>query len=427
MKTPRRWRCLAPIVFASLSAALLRASEPGPAASATNELGADLFHQLAAEHPGQNLLFSPFSIQSALALAYSGAAGETKAEMARVLHFPPDDAALPTSFGALRAALEETADKSVKRAADIAQYGHGTVEVVEWHLANRLFGQPGYPFRNSFLTLLRDGYQAPLEQLDFRANAESARTKINSWVEEQTKRKIRDLIPAGGVNARTRLVLVNALYLKAPWQNDFSIRATKPRPFALPENGAVDVPTMVQTKYLGYEKRDGFTALTLPYLDGDLQFLILLPDKPDGADALGRKLTAALLTDCARIPAEEIVLYLPKFRLKGMTLPLAKMLQTLGMKGAFDQPTGSANFDRIAPRRSDDYLALTDVFHQAFLALDEHGTEASAATAVTMMAFAATIQRRPPPEVHVDHPFLFAIQHRESGACLFLGRVSDPR
>ncbi len=427
MKTPRHWRCLAPIVFASLSAALLRASEPGPAASATNALGADLFHQLAAERPGQNLLFSPFSIQSALALAYSGAAGETKVEMTRALHFPPDDTALPTSFGALRAALKETADKSVKRAADIAQHQRGSLEVIEWHLANRLFGQPGYPFRDSFLTLLRDGYQAPLEELDFRAHAESARTKINSWVEEQTKTKIRDLIPADGVNAATRLVLVNALYLKAPWQNDFFVSGTKPRPFAVPDHGSVDVATMLQAKYLGYEKRDGFIALTLPYLGGDLQFLILLPDEPDGADALGRKLTAALLADCAKIHAEEIVLYLPKFRLKGQTLPLAKMLQTLGMKSAFDQPTGSANFDRIAPRRPNDYLALSGVFHQAFLALDEHGTEASAATAVTMITLGAAIQRRPPPEIHVDHPFLFAIQHRESGACLFLGRVSDPR
>jgi serpin B len=218
---------------------------------------------------------------------------------------------------------------------------------------------------------------------------------------------------------------VNALYLKAPWQRDFFPGATKSLPFFIPDHDPVDVATMSQSEWMGYAKRDGFTAVTLSYVGGDLQFLILLPDQRNGAEAPGRKLTSKLLGECAKLPEQEVVIYLPKFRLVGQTLSLAKMLQALGMKNAFDQPAGSANFDRIAPRHSDEYLALANVFHQAYLAVDERGTEASAATTVTLVSFGMTLKK--PPEIHVDHPFLFAIQHRESGACLFLGRVSDPR
>jgi serpin B len=180
--------------FALLPTAALLAGEFEPAASATNQLGLDLYQQFAIDRPGQNLLLSPFSIQSALALAYSGADGTTRTEMTRVLHFPMQDTLLQSSFGALYAALNETAKKSVLHAVEIKTEEKGSVEIIEWHLANRIFGQTGCPFRDSFLALMRDGYRAPLEQLDFRGDAELSRTKINDWVEEQTKTKIHELI-----------------------------------------------------------------------------------------------------------------------------------------------------------------------------------------------------------------------------------------
>jgi len=208
----------------------------------------------------------------------------------------------------------------------------------------------------------------------------------------------------------------------------FEKAATQARPFHVGGAEAKDVPAMSQTANFGYAKRDGFAALTLPYLGRDLQLLILLPDDRSGLDALMKEVTADVLRDCAKMEARRIELYLPRFRIEGGTLPLAKMLQALGMKTAFDQPPQSANFDRIAPRKPDDYLAISKIFHKTFLALDEEGTEAAAATAVVMLApLAAMPIEKPPLVVRVDHPFLFAIQHRESGACLFLGRVVDPR
>ncbi len=180
----------------------------------------------------------------------------------------------------------------------------------------------------------------------------------------------------------------------------------------------------------GYSHRDGFAAVSLPYAGGGIQFLILLPDANDGLPALEHKLTPALLAECAALPASFVDLFLPKFKLEPPSIALGNQLKQLGLKTAFDDPKRSANFDRMAPRKPNDYLAIGAVFHKAFLSLDEDGTEAAAATVVEMMqmAGAAMDENRPQPiEVHVDHPFIFAIQHVPSGECLFLGRVTDPR
>ena len=171
--------------------------------------------------------------------------------------------------------------------------------------------------------------------------------------------------------------------------------------------------------------------MSLPYLGGELQFLILLPDDPAGVDALAAQITPALLKECATLerPEQQVELFLPKFRLEPATIPLKDELIALGMNTAFDQPRGSANFDRMASRRPDEYLLISEVFHTAFLALDEEGTEAAAATAVVMAVGGGHGPPRGPQPiiVQVDHPFLFAIQHRESGTCLFLGKITDPR
>jgi serpin B len=178
----------------------------------------------------------------------------------------------------------------------------------------------------------------------------------------------------------------------------------------------------------GFVQRDGFTILSLPYVTGDLQILVLLPDEVNGVDQLPGKLTPRILQDCTKLRVKDVKLFLPRFRIEGTTFPLGKTLRAMGMTSAFDNPKGTANFDRAAPRKPEDYLAISEVFHQAFVAVDEQGTEASAATAMTMVTLAlATMPPPTPPEVHVDRPFLFAIQHRASGACLFLGRISDPR
>ena len=155
--------------------------------------------------------------------------------------------------------------------------------------------------------------------------------------------------------------------------------------------------------------------------------LILLPDEVDGLASLEAKVTPELLVTEARPKQEEVILQLPKFKLEPPLFRLGQTLRSMGMKSAFDVPRGSANFDRLAPRKPDDYLFISEVFHRTFLELDEKGTEAAAATAVVMARATAMIEKAKPIEVRVDRPFLFAIQHRPSGACLFLGRVTDPR
>jgi serpin B len=185
---------------------------------------------------------------------------------------------------------------------------------------------------------------------------------------------------------------------------------------------------MRKTAQFGYAKREGFTAVSVPYVGEDLQFLILLPDELDGLRALEAKLSADVVAQCAKLETEDVNLHLPKFKIEPPTIALAEKLQALGMKSAFDIPRGSADFDKMAARKPNDYLYISNVFHKTFIAVDEKGTEAAAATAVVMMRATAIARPKPPAvEVKVDHPFVYAIQHVPSGVCLFLGRVTDPR
>ena len=394
------------------------------AATATNQLAVDLHRQLATGD--ENLCVSPYSIESALAMTFAGADGETRTEMARVLHLP-NDGAVPTSFSALQRSLEEMSAKTADLVKESKRFG-GPSEPITLSIANRLFAQKGYNFREAFLSLVKQNYGAAFEPLDFVTDLAAATQHVNKWVADETRDRIRDLIPAGALNNMTRLVLANALYIKAPWADPFSDKTTHPEPFHVHGGAPVDVPMMRKTAEFGYVKRDGFTAVSLPYVGDDLQFLVLLPDDVNGLDALESKLTANVLAECAKLEARDVDLHLPKFKLEPPTIALAKRFQTLGMKSAFDQPRGSADFDRMAPRKPNDYLYISQIFHKTFIAVDEKGTEAAAATAVVMMKATAIAGPKPQPiEVKVDHPFIYAIQHVPSGVCLFLGRVTDPR
>ena len=404
-----------------LLSAGLQAADDTLAAKAINTLGIELLARI----PSANGLLSPYSIQNALAMTYAGADGTTRKEMARVLHFPEDG--LDASFMALNSALSQIGENTTKSVVGSKQHG-GPTEPVTLQIANRLFGQEDFEFRPSFLELVKNDYRAPLEALNFTQHPDQATQTINAWVEDATHQRIRDLIPKGALDKTTRLVLVNAIYLKAAWAEEFAKSATQPAGFQIGGTTPIDVPTMHLTSRLGFAKRDGYTAVTLPYIGRDLQFLILLPDQPAGLAELEAKLNATTLADCAALEPQKIILSLPKFKIEPPTLSLGKVLQSLGMKSAFDSPPGSANFDRIAPRTPGRYLYVSEVFHKTFLSLDENGTEAAAATAVIMMMKSAMPVQEPRPiEVRVDHPFLFAIQHRATGACLFLGRMTDPR
>jgi serpin B len=415
-----------PVVAALTAATAQGAANFDLAAKATNELAVDLHRQLAMGD--QNLCVSPYSIQSALAMTYAGADGETRTEMARVLHFPTNDADMPASFFALQHSLEQMSAKTTELVKQSKKFG-GPSEPITLHIANRLFAQNGYRFREAFLSLVKQNFGGAFEPVDFTADPAAATQRINKWVADQTHDRIRDLIPSRALDKTTRLVLVNALYLKAPWASEFSQNATQPEPFFVHGGAPVDVPMMRKTdKHFGYARHEGFTFVSLPYAGDDLQFLVLLPDEVNGLRALESKLTGDMLAGCAKLERRDVDLHLPRFKLEPPTITLAEKFEALGMKTAFDKPQGSANFDRMAPRKPNDYLYISQIFHKTFIAVDEKGTEAAAATAVAMMAGTALRSPPPPPiEVKVDRPFVYAIQHVPSGVCLFLGRVTDPR
>lgn len=413
------------------------------AAEATNRLGLELFRALAPTGPS-NLVISPYSVESALALVQAGAAGATREEIARVSHLTAGNAIVQRGFAALRQALDAAATKGNRLSQRLSDSGQNVyaiqngrrselaaepVSAIEWRTANRLFPQAGYPFHAAFVEEMRRGYDAPLQPLEFRTQPSQARDTINAWIGEQTHGKIPELIPPAGVSRDTRLVLVNALHLKAAWATPFPHQATSPAPFHLSTQTTREVPTMRRGGTLPYAHEAGLTVVTLDYVGGDLQCVLLLPDAGRTLDDVVAQLSAADFARWAKLPDQpgtRIVLHLPKFRVAGATLPLGRELRALGMRQAFDEPRGSANFERMAPRRPDDYLFLSEVYHQTFVALDEEGTEAAAATATTIF-LGAGMPTTPPLDVHFDRPFLFALQHRGTGLCLFLGRINDPR
>jgi serpin B len=400
------------------------AADVARAADAINALGLDLLKKATGDG---NAVISPYSIQSALAMTYAGAAGDTKTEMARVLHFPDDEAAMHRSFAALRRSLGQIETRTAEIAKRSKKTG-GLPEPVTLRVANRLYGQTGYQFRAAFLELLNNTYRASFEPVDFRNNAAAAVESINAWVNRQTAERVRDLIPPGGLRPDTRLALVNAVYFKASWQHKFVVRETMPRFFRVPGSKPAAVPTMETVSDFGYTEYDDLAAVTLPYIGGQIQLLIILPAVGKDLARVEARLSAELLATLAHAKAREVILFLPKLESDSPAMSLGPALQGLGLRHAFDQPPGSANFDRMTLRHPDNNLALSEVLHKTFLVLDEGGTEAASATAGVAVAAAHVSNPKPRPiEVRVDRPFLFAIQHRQSGACLFLGRVTDPR
>lgn len=416
---------LLPVLSSVVQTSSMPPNPSSAASSDVNSIGIDLLHQTS--RADANALLSPYSIETALSMTYAGADGQTREEMARVLHLNGGTEQVANEFAALQKSIEDLVQRSAAEAASMSRY-EASNEPIALDVANRLFGQQGYDFRASFLELLKTKYGVPFDAVDFVANSAGATKTINDWVKTQTKQKIRDLIPAGALDRYTRLVLVNAIYLKAPWAEPFEESMTTPQSFHPRGGTAVNVPTMSIQESFGYSKTNGLTIVSIPYKGGELQFLIILPDDVNGLAKAEAGLTVAQLESWADLPTRDVKLYLPKFKMQPPTLALTDALKSLGMKTAFDVPPGSANFDRIAPRRPNDYLYISDVFHKTFISLDEKGTEAAAATAVAVAAGMAV--RRPPPqpvEVRVDHPFIFAIQHRASGVCLFLGHMVDPR
>ncbi len=374
-------------------------------ARSSNAFGFDLYRRLR-EKPG-NLVISPASVTTALTMAWGGAVGETEAQMRQVLH------------------LEGTAGEILATSGQLDRSLRDPSRPVVFHIANQLFSDRSYKLAPAYVERTAAAFGAPVELLDFRSSPERARLQINEWVEEKTAHRVKDLIPRGGVVPLTRLVLVNAIYFLGDWITPFDHDATRPAPFHLTASETRDVPTMNRTGSFRIAQRDGVTALEIPYKGGELSMMLLVPDQIAGLAAVEGALDANRLDDLVGVlKSERVALSLPKFELNpGASLSLGEDLKALGMPLAFDPR--KADFTGIAnPPNPDERLAIAEVFHKGFVRVDEKGTEAAAATAVTMRAGSA--MSAPPRQLKVDRPFLFLIRDNASGLVLFLGRVSDP-
>lgn len=370
---------------------------------ASNAFAFDLYSRIRGD--SGNVILSPYSIHAALAMTAAGALGQTLAQMNQVLHFTPDVAApeYQAQFGDAVRTLE----------------GDQKTRGYEFHVANALWGQQGKPWLPQYLQLLRSQYDASLTPLDFH-QAPAATKTINDWVEKQTNGKIKDLVPAGTLNEQTRLVLTNAIYFKGDWESPFAKEATRDEPFHMNGGQGADVPTMHQTSRFGFFEDEQLSAMEMPYRGGQIGMLILLPKSADGIGDLEKSLDAKSMSGVAsHLQLRDVRVSLPKFTMTA-ELELEQVLKAMGMTDAF---SSEADFSGMDGSRD---VNISAVLHKAFIASDEKGTEAAAATAVVMRA-TAMLRPTPPVEFKADHPFLFVIRDTSDGRILFMGRVADPR
>jgi len=359
-------------------------------------------------HAGSgNVAISPLSISTALAMAWAGAKGTTAEQMRNTMH------------------LDGATDLIVSQWARVSYAMQDPNRPLKLKMANRLFGDAHYQFDTIYFTITRKAFSAPLEVVDFRGNAEAARAKINAWVEEQTEKRIKDLLPPRTVDAETRLVIVNAIYFLANWAEQFEPTATRPADFLVNGTQKHQVPTMHEQDTFKLAKADGAALLELPYEGDSAAMYILLPDKPDGLPALEKRLPATLKVLQSKLADDTVLVSLPRFTIDpSEPLRLAEALTKLGMADAFDRD--KADFTGIAnPTDPKDRLFIGAVLHEAFVKVDEKGTEAAAATAVVMPRGGGAPAKATP--FIADHPFLFLIVDRGSGLILFIGRVVEPK
>lgn len=411
---------------AAAALAALGTSIPAPAAMpplivdedaiarATTDFALDLYRQLREDAPG-NLLVSPYSIAIALAMTWTGADGPTASQMAATLGLADPNLDVNGSFAALTGDLVARGNQALD---DGQGRGEGGLRI-----ANALWGEASYPFAPNFLARLDAAYGAGLRQVDFIDAPDAARGEINAWIAEQTGDRIRDIVPEGAIDAATRLVLANAIWFYGAWQHTFDKENTRDAPFHLANGTTVDVPFMAQTESFAYAALDTFQAVELPYDNGGYAMTIILPD--DGQfDAVEAALDPATLGNALNaLEHTEIRLFLPRFGFE-FAASLAKPLHALGIVNAFDPDRADFSGMVDGPLPPGENLFIGDVLHKAFVAVDEEGTEAAAATVVIIGATSA--QPAEPIELRIDRPFLFAIRDTRTGTILFLGRVVDP-
>jgi serpin B len=375
------------------------------AAAAINDFGFDLHRRLSAE--AGNVVFSPASVAIALGMARAGARGETAAQMDAVLREVASDE---------HAAWLNGLDQVLAGRNGTFEDDEGTSHELVLDVANTYFAQRDYPLERAFLEALAARFGAGIQLVDFIADSETARRLINEWANEQTRGRIPEVLKTGDVTSATRLALVNAIYLKAPWLRPFQADQTTDEPFTKLDGSTVEVP-MMHTTHASCGTGAGWGAFELPYIGNTLSMLVVVPDDLAAFEA---SLDEAALAEVSRVVRQGFAapdVTLPRFGFETRE-ELAAVLAELGMPDAFDPDV--ADFSGMTGARE---LFIGKVIHQANISVDEKGTEAAAVTVVGMDVTGG------PSDictVHADRPFVFAIRDVETGAILFMGRVVDP-
>jgi len=370
-----------------------------------NNFALDLYHQLAKEEG--NLIYSPYSIYQAFLMVYAGADTETRSQIADVLDIDLEDGDL----------VHEWMNALNLKLAELPDYLPEGSQPLVFNVANALWAQKDFHFEQAFLDKLSANYNAGLKLVDF-SNSEEVRQVINLWVATQTNDKIKDLIPQGMLNEMTRLVITNAIYFKGAWQNRFDEIHTKNAPFYLLDGSQVDVE-MMSNSFNGVALvNDSFTAVRLPYEGGNYAMALLMPngDFKDFESTLDEDIFGDILN---RLEDGYMMIdfHMPRFTTES-SFSLADQLKALGIENAFDSTL--ADFTQITGQKD---LYISDVVHQAFIDVNEEGTEAAAATAIGMTTTSMPIESY---EITLDHPFIYVIYEQTTNTIVFMGRFVKP-
>jgi serpin B len=398
----------APAIELLTSDVARQATDPATAsaaASVVNAFGLDLYRATPREQANKNVVISPASVAIALSMVQVGAAGKTADQVNTVLHDL-------VAAGEIRSinALDQALTSRTGTFKDTA----GADQPVILRIANAPFGARDLAIEPAYLDTLARGFGAGLRTVDYMADPAAARALINGWVADHTEQRIKELLAESDVTSDTRLVLVNAIYLKAAWLTPFAEEATVPAAFSLADGTNTQVPTMSTFAPMRYAAGSGWQAVELPYVGDQLSMMIVVPDDLSSFRA---SLTADRFADLASaLDSGYVRLTLPKFGVR-IRQDLATVLADLGMPLAF---SAEADFSGIT---TEERLFISKIIHEADIAIDEAGTEAAAATAVVMGDISGPGE---PVTVHVDRPFVFAIRDVQTGAVLFLGQVTDP-
>lgn len=340
-----------------------------------------------------NLFFSPYSISMALAMTYAGARGQTAEQMADTLHFPGQQAEFHPAVAELAAYIEQ----------------QGQTDDIQLHIANSLWPALGVEFLDSFLHIMDTYYHARPFPVNFFGEPEPSRQTINEWVSEHTMQKIPELLKGGDVTSDTILVLVNAIYFKGNWLTPFKEGQTHDAPFAT-SGGEVMVPMMQQRGDFEYAEDQELQVLALPYAGQSLYMVVFLPRQTTDLDKLESSLDSEFVAEWFQERhSQKVAVTFPKFSIRSRFY-LLSTLKAIGMQNVSD-------FSDMAQPSP----FISDVIHEAYVDVNEQGTEAAAATAVVM-------SRSLPQYVdfNANHPFVFCIVDASSESVLFVGRVMDP-